>query len=183
MTGSVAAGRYANALYTLAMTAGTDVMEKTGADIEAFAALAQENVALSELFRNPAFSPEEKHGVITALAEKLETGDIVRKFLFLLADKHRLALLDGIVGEYRTLRDAANGILRGEMVSAAPLDEETQNEVLAQLQEKAGKTLVLNFKVDEALLGGMVLKVGDNIMDASLRTQLSILKDTIKRGA
>jgi ATP synthase, F1 delta subunit len=183
MTGSVAAGRYASALYSLANASGAEVMEKTGADIESFAALARESAALSELFRNPAFSAEEKQQVITALADKLEAGTIVRNFLFLLADKHRLALLDAIAGEYQTLRDAANGILRGEMVSAVPLDEGARKEVLDQLEKKTGKALVLDFRVDEALLGGMVLTVGDNVMDASLKTQLSILKDTIKRGA
>jgi len=183
MTGSVAASRYASALYTLANASGAEVMKKTGTDLESFAALTRENAALSELFRNPAFSAEEKQKVITALADKLDTSDIVRNFLFLLADKHRLVLLDGIVGEYQTLRDAANGILRGKMVSAIPLDEEVQKEVLDRLEKKTGKTLILDFRVDETLLGGMVLNVGDNVMDASLKTQLSILKDTIKRGA
>ena len=183
MTGSVAAGRYAKALFKLARASGEETMEKTGADLAAFAALSRENNALSTLFRDPVFSPAEKQHVLTSLAEKLDAGKMIRSFLFLLADKHRLALLDSISGEYRKLCDAAKGILRGEMISATPLDEETRATILGQLEKKAGKALILDFKVDESLLGGMLLKVGDNIVDASLKTQLSFLKDTIKRGA
>ena len=183
MTGSVAARRYAKALFDLAKQSGAEAMEKTGADLEAFAALTRESAELAGLFRDPVFSPQEKQRVVTALAERLETGAMVRDFLSLLADKHRLVVLTGIAAEYQLLLDAEKGILRGEIVSAMPLDEKTRADVLGKLEKKAGKALALDFKVDETLLGGMLLKVGDNVMDASLKTQLSLLKDTIKRGA
>ncbi len=183
MTGSVAARRYAKALFDLAKQTGPDALAKAGADLEAFAALGKESPELSRLFRDPVFSPEEKRGVITALSGRLEAGAMVRDFLFLLADKHRLSILDRIAAEFRALLDVEDGILRGELVSAVPLGEKIQDKVKGRLARKAGKTLVLDFKVDEALLGGMLLKIGDNVMDASLKTQLSLLKDTIKRGA
>jgi len=183
MTGSVAARRYAKALFDLAGKSGAETLEKTGADLAAFASLAGTSVELAALFRDPVFSPEEKRNVVTALAERQKTGPMVRDFLYLLADKHRLELLGKIAGEYRALLDAAQGVLRGELVSAVPLDEKTQGAVRGQLEKKAGRTLLLDFKVDGNLLGGMLLKVGDNVMDASLKTQLSLLKDTIKRGA
>ena len=183
MTGSVAARRYARALFDLAKQSGLETLEKTGADMQSFASLAQESPELARLFRDPVFSAEEKQNVVAAIADRLETGAMVRNFLYLLAEKKRLMFLDKIAGEYQALLDAEKGILRGEIVSAMPLDEATQADVLGQLEKKAGQSLVLNFKVDKALLGGMLLKVGDNVMDASLKTQLSLLKDTIKRGA
>lgn len=183
MTGSVAARRYAKALFDLARQSGTEMLEKVGADIGNFAALVRESAELAALFRDPAFSPQEKRDVATALADRLETGPVVRDFLYLLADKHRLMLVDGIAGEYRTLLDAEEGILRGKLVSAFPLDGEAQAKVRGELEKKAGRTLVLDFSVDTGLLGGLLLKIGDNVMDASLKTQLSLLKDTIKRGA
>lgn len=183
MTGSVAARRYAKALFDLAGKSGTETLEKTDGDLAAFASLTGTSAELAALFHDPEFSPEEKRNVITALAERLETGVMVRDFLYLLADKHRLELVGGIAGEYRTLLDAAQGILRGELVSSVPLDEKTRATVRGQLEKKAGRTLLLDFKVDGGLLGGLLLKVGDNVMDASLKTQLSLLKDTIKRGA
>ena len=183
MTGSVAARRYAKALFDLAKKSGPEAMEAAGADLEGFAALARESAELADLFRDPVFSSQEKQGVIAALADRLETGAMVRNFLSLLAEKHRLMLLAGIAGEYQVLLDAEKGILRGEIVSAVPLDEKTRADVVGKLEKKAGQSLVLDFKVDADLLGGMLLKVGDNVMDASLKTQLSLLKDTIKRGA
>ena len=183
MTGSVAARRYAKALFDLARQTGPDALEKAGADLERIAALTRESVELARLFRDPVFSPEEKRNVVTALAERLELGAMLRDFCYLLAEKHRLALLDKIAGEYQSLLDAEKGVLRGELVSAVALDDSTRETVRGQLEKKAGHTLILDFKVDTSLLGGMLLKVGDNVMDASLKTQLSLLKDTIKRGA
>jgi len=183
MTGSVAARRYAKALFDLAKRSDANALDKAGSDLAAFAALAGENPELTRLFRDPVFSPEEKRGVISALTERLKNGDMVRDFLFLLADKHRLVLLDRIAGEFQSLLDAEKGIVRGEVVSAMTLGEKTRKNIEDTLEKKAGKTLILDFKVDEALLGGMLLRVGDSVMDASLKTQLSLLKDTIKRGA
>lgn len=92
-------------------------------------------------------------------------------------------LLDRIADEHQALLDAERGIVRGEVVSALALDEKTRKTVKDKLEKKAAKTLLLDFKIDESLLGGMLLNVGDNVMDASLKTQLSLLKDTIKRSA
>lgn len=182
MTGSIAARRYAKALFDLAKASGPQALDKSGEDIANFSALTRESADLSRLFSDPVFSSEEKRKVITALADKLGMNAMVRDFCYLLADKHRLALIGGIAEEFQKLSDTEKGILRGELVSAARLDGKTQTTVLGELEKKAGKTLVLDFKVDKTLLGGMVLKVGDNVMDASLKTQLLILKDTIKRG-
>lgn len=182
MTSSVAARRYAKALFDLAKSAGPGALDKTGEDIANFAALAQESPDLSRLFSYPVFSAEEKRNVVTALADRLRIAPLARDFCRLLAEKHRLALLRDIAEEYRALADAAKGILRGTVTSASPLDDTARATVQDKLEQKAGKTLVLDFTVDETLLGGMVLKMGDYVMDASLKAQLLILKDTIKRG-
>ncbi|MDR3073439.1 MAG: F0F1 ATP synthase subunit delta [Deltaproteobacteria bacterium] len=182
MTGSVAARRYAKALFDLARRDGPDSLDAIGQSVRAVASATRENADLARLFRDPVFSPEEKRAVVTALAERLQLAATVRNFCCLLADKQRLVLLEAIAGEFQILSDAEKGVIRGEFISAAPLDEKKQQAVRGELEKKAGKTLVLNFSVDESLLGGMLLKVGDNVMDASLKTQLILLKDTIKRG-
>lgn len=183
MTGSVVARRYARALFDLGLETGIETLEQWGGEIADMAAMMTRSADLARLFRDPVFSPEEKKRVITALAGKLSLGTPVRNFCFLLADKNRLTLLPTIAGQYQALVDAEKGVLRGEFISAAPLDEDRRSAVLEQLKEKAGgRTLALDFSVDATLLGGMILKVGDNVMDASLKTQLLLLKDTIKRG-
>lgn len=183
MTGSVAARRYAKALFDLGRQSGSDSLDQWGGDLARLANLAGENADLARLFRDPVFSSEEKKNVVAALADRLSLGKTVRDFCFLLADKNRLKLLGGIAAEYRTLVDAEKSVLRGVLTSASPLSGEKQTAVLGQLEKKSGNhALVLDFKVDKSLLGGMVLKIGDNVMDASLKTQLLLLKDTIKRG-
>ena len=183
MTDSVAARRYARALFDMGRETGTKMLEQWGGEIANIAALTAQSSDLARLFSDPVFSPEEKKNVIAVLAKKLSLSASVRNFCFLLADKSRLMLLPSIAGQYQALVDTEKGVLRGEFISAVPLDTAKQSAVLEQLAKKAGgKPLALNFSVDKTLLGGMVIKVGDNVMDASLKTQLIILKDTIKRG-
>ena len=133
-------------------------------------------------FRNPIFSAEEKEKVVRKLAAKMEINGTMLNFYLLLADKDRLNELEGISNAFDSLLDAEKGVVRGELLTAVPLDDAKRAEVIKQLEKKAKRTLVLDFGVSPEILGGVVLKVGDQVLDASLRAQLSILKDTIKRG-
>jgi len=90
--------------------------------------------------------------------------------------------IDGIADAFDTLLDVKNGVIRGEILTAVELEGQKQEAVLSDLEKKAGRKLALQFGVAPEILGGVVLKVGDKVMDASLRAQLSILKDSIKRG-
>ncbi len=182
MTGGIAARRYARALFDLGRKKGLKEMDAYGSDLAALAALVDASADLSRLFRDPVFTPEEKRRVLTALADRLKISLAVRDFVYLLADKGRLELIKGIAGEYQTLADAEKGILRGELVTAVPLEETKRGAIQEKLEEKAGRSLALSYRVDEAVLGGMVLTIGDTVFDASLRAQLSLLHDTIKRG-
>ena len=182
MIGSVVSRRYARALFTLGKSGKKGTLEKVGENLAAMADLVKESPELARLFRDPAFTPEEKRGVISALSKKLGVNKVTRNFCFLLADNDRLVNIERINAEFQAMLNTHNNVLQGEVVTAIPLANEKREKMLAQLEKKAGYTLALDFTVDETLLGGMVLKVGDKVMDASLRTQLSLLKDTIKRG-
>ena len=100
----------------------------------------------------------------------------------MLADKERLACLGEIVACFRKLLDDAKGIIRGNLTTAVELTEEKQVALKAELEQKAGTSIELGFDVDPDILGGIVLKVGDKVLDASLRAQLAILRETFKRG-
>lgn len=182
MTLSVAARRYARALFALEKESGPDALERCGAELQALAALARESTELARLFRNPVFSAAEKQAVLGVLADRLSLGAAVRDFCGLLADKGRLDALPGIAAWYGTLLDAEKGVRRAELRTAVPLDESARERARAHLEKKAGSALALEFTVDPAILGGMVLKIGDVVLDASLMAQLSLLKDTIMRG-
>ena len=182
MTGDIVARRYARALFGMARKRGEAALDGYGKDLAALAALVESSADLRRLFRDPVFTPEEKRRVLAVLGERLKTADAVRDFTYLLADKGRLSCLNGIAGEYQLLADAEKGILRGELVTAVPLEESKRAAVQAKLEKKAGRGLALDFRVDDTVLGGMVLTIGDKVFDASLKAQLSLLHDTIKRG-
>ena len=81
-----------------------------------------------------------------------------------------------------TMLDEAKGIVRGQCITAVQLSADKQSKLKDTLQKKAGTDIELTFAVDKDILGGMVLKMGDRVLDASLRAQLGILRETFKRG-
>ncbi len=182
MTGNVVARRYARALFALGKKSGLPELESYASGLEALRAALTKSSDLARVFRNPIFSPEEKKHVVAQLAAKLNLGGVILNFCLLLAEKDRLRELDRIATTFDQLLDAEKGVIRGELLTAVKLDAAKQAAVVKELEKKAKRTLMLSFGVSPDILGGVVLRVGDQVMDASLRAQLSILKDTIKRG-
>lgn len=182
MTGNIVARRYARALFALGKKSGLPELESYAESLGALRSALAGSPDLVRVFKNPIFTHEEKKKVIGKIAAKLKLKGAILNFCRLLADKDRLRELEGICDTFNQLLDAEKGVVRGQLLTAIPLDGEKQAAVVKQLEEKAKRTLVLEFGVSPEILGGVVLKVGDQVMDASLRAQLSILKDTIKRG-
>ena len=182
MTGNIVARRYAQALFALGKQTGLPELESYASSLDALGSALAESPDLNRVFKTPILTADEKKKVVIDLAGKLNIQGTILNFLMLLADKNRLRDLAGIAAVFGELLDAEKGVLRGELLTAVKLDPKKQDAVVKQLEKKAKRTLVLEFGVSPEILGGVVLKVGDKILDASLRAQLSILKDTIKRG-
>lgn len=182
MIGNIVARRYARALFSLGKKAGAEPMKAHATELTALAKAIEETPDLGRIFRNPIFSIEEKRAVISKVLDQADASTVVRNFCNLLADKDRLSLLPDIEAYYSVLLDAEEGVVRGELVTAVALSDSKRDEVKSQLEKQAGQKLILDFSTDEAILGGVLLKVGDQVLDASLRAQLGILKDNIKRG-
>ena len=183
MTGGTLARKYARALFSLGKKSGAPQLEQYGAALAGLAGMLAISPALERMFKSPVITVAEKHALADQLLDKAGADLTVKNFCRLLADKGRLAALPAIAGCYGELLDAEKGVLRGTVITAVKLDAERQKKLKAGLEKKAGnKTLALEFHVDKAILGGLMLKVGDRVLDASLRAQLTILRDTIKRG-
>lgn len=182
MTADLVARRYARALFAIGQGRGDAELEAYGKDLAAFTQVLEGNPELLKLFRNPIFSIEEKKAITGRILEALNPCPTIKNFCFLLADKKRLAWLPEIEAYYAVLLDQAKGVVRGELVTAVELPDARQEAVKKQLAAQLGKELVLNFSADAGILGGVVLKVGDKILDASLRAQLNAMKEQIKRG-
>lgn len=182
MTNTVIARRYADAIFALGKKSGKDAASRNGASLSSLGELIAGTPMLETALKSPVISVEEKKAVLNKLLAKLKADKTVRNFCFLLADKDRLPLLRDIINRYGQLLDEAGGIVRGKLTTAVKVSAEKQAVLKGELEKKAGTALELVFDVDQSILGGVVLKVGDRVLDASLRAQLSILRETFKRG-
>ncbi len=182
MIGNVVARRYAQALFSLGKKQGIKELEAYGADLSAVASALKDAPELLRVFKNPLFGAAEKKAIIAKLLEKTQAQPVSVNFFKLLADKDRLGLVPEIDAYFASLLDVEKGVVRGSLTTAVGLDAPRRKKVKTALEKQSGKSLVLEFDTDPAILGGVVLKVGDKVLDASLRAQLEMLKENIKRG-
>lgn len=182
MSCNIVANRYAKALFFLGREAGPEKLQAFGSSLGGLGEAYSVSPPLALVLCSPLFSVDEKRKTLQSLGKKLSTDDTVLNFCYLLAEKKRMDMLPAIVSAFNALLDEENNVVRGEVLTAVALDEKKQQSVLKALGKKTDSTLELEFGVDPEILGGVMLKVGDKVLDASLRAQLSILKDSIKRG-
>ena len=172
MTDAIVARRYAGAIFALGKQQGDEALSRYGSDLAALGDMLAASPKLDAALKSP----------VIKLLKKIKADKTVSNFCLLLADKERLAYLGEIVGWYGKLLDDAKGIIRGTLTTAVELTDNKRAELKAELEKKAGASIELAFDVDASILGGVVLKVGDRVLDASLRAQLAILRETFKRG-
>ena len=182
MTGNVVSRRYAKALFAIGAAKGEAEQAKYGEQLGALSDSITGAPEAMGFFKNPSFSPEEKKTVLTQMVEKLSVDPMIKNFCDLLADKGRVEMIPAIASDYKAMMDAVSGVISGELITVSELSEERKSAIQAQLEKQAGKKLELAFGADKDILGGIVLKIGDKVMDASIKAQLQILKDNIKRG-
>ncbi|NCC24456.1 MAG: F0F1 ATP synthase subunit delta [Deltaproteobacteria bacterium] len=182
MNGNIVARRYAHALFSLGQAKGGEVVKTYGDNLSALAEVLDGAPELVKIFRNPVFTASDKKAIVKKILDKVKVDKMVANFCFLLAEKGRLAVLPDIAFVYAKLLDVAQGIVRGEIITAISLNDALQKQVKDQLEKQSGSQVVLEYSVDPAILGGLKLKVGDKVLDASIKAQLEILRETIKRG-
>ena len=182
MIGNVVSRRYAKALFAVGAAKGEAVQKTYGDQLITLAQSLEAAPEAMTFFKNPAFSADEKKAVINQLTDKVSVDPMVKNFCDLLADKGRAEMLPAIASDYKAMIDVLTGVISGELITVAELNEERKSAIKTRLEEQAGKKLELNFGTDKDILGGIVLKIGDKVMDASLKAQLQILKENIKRG-
>ena len=106
----------------------------------------------------------------------------MKSFLILLFDKGRFVYLSSINDFYQKLADEIKGVSRASLVSATELSSETIEKIRATLSEKTGKDIILDVEEDPGLIGGIVTRIGDLVLDGSIKTQLLNMRQSLKRG-
>jgi F-type H+-transporting ATPase subunit delta len=175
------AGRYALALFELARDG--EVLDAVAADLDAFEAMLEGSADLRRLIRSPVLSREDQGKALAALAERAGFGELTKKFLGLVAEHRRLFALPEVIAAYRAMLAEHKGEVGAELVSAVPLQEEQVRTLARQLSTAVGKEVMLAARVDPGLLGGLVVRVGSRMLDASLRTKLRQLELAMKGAA
>ncbi len=175
MSATAIALRYADAVTSLA--ADENVLDAVAADMEAFAGALSGSDELRATLNNPAFTGEERKAVVAALAEKGKFEGISRNFLFLLVDNDRIRAFNVINRAVRDAWDKRSGRVRAHVTSAAKLDKKTLTTLQNHVQTLTGANEVLiETDVDPSLIGGIVTRIGDKVLDGSIRTQLNHLR-------
>ena len=174
------AGRYATALFDLARE--TNAIDAVKADLERFNGLAAESPDLTRLVRSPVFSADERLQALSAVLERAEIGGLAAKFLKLVTTNRRLFAVRDMVKAYRQLVAEYKDEATAEVTVAERLKDEHVAALRSALKAVSGKDVDLDIRVDPAIIGGLVVKLGSRMVDTSLRTKLNAIKQAMKEG-
>ena len=172
------AGRYATALFELARE--ENKLEETERGLVGLSASLDESEDLRRLVRSPIFSAAEQSKALAGIAKQAGLPALAANFLQLLVKNRRLFALRDIIAGFRKLSADQRGELTADVTSAVALSGPQADELKATLKAKTGKNITLIEKVDPAILGGLVVKVGSRMVDSSIRTKLYNLKYAMK---
>ena len=174
------AGRYATALFDLARE--TNAIDAVKADLERFDALVAESADLTRLVRSPVFSAEEQGHALSAVLERAGIGGLAAKFLKLVTSNRRLFAVRDMIRGYRELVALHKGEATAEVTVAEKLKDEHVEALRAALKAVSGKDVDLDIKIDPAIIGGLVVKLGSRMVDTSLRTKLNAIRHAMKEA-
>jgi len=174
------AGRYATALFELAQEA--NAIDAVQADLARFDALVAESADLARLVRSPVFAAEEQLQALSAVLARAEIGGLAAKFLMLVTSNRRLFAVRDMIKAYRALVARYRGHATAEVTVAEPLKDGHLDALRAALNAVSGKDVDLDIKVDPAIIGGLVVKLGSRMVDTSLRTKLNAIRHAMKEA-
>ena len=180
MRSSAIARRYAKALILIGKEDGQ--AEKYREELESFVGLLDREKTLAQAVTNPLYSTDNRRKVLQVVLEKLELTKVMTSFLLLLFDKGRFQSLRDIKQNYEKLADELKGIVRANLLSAVPLSSEILDQIRTSLSKMTQKDVVLEAELDPSLIGGVVTRIGDLVLDGSIKTQLQNMRESLKRG-
>jgi F-type H+-transporting ATPase subunit delta len=175
------AGRYAGALFELALE--NKAVDAVRIDLDRFDAMLNESADLARLVRSPVFGADEQLKALSTILEKAGIGGIAANFLRVVTTNRRLFAVRDMIRAYRGLVARHRGEVSAQITVAEPLNDNNVNALKDALKTvTGGKDVDLNVKVDPAIIGGLIVKVGSRMVDSSLRTKLNAIKFAMKEA-
>ncbi len=174
------ARRYAKALLLIGKEDGQT--EQYRQELEGVANLMMAQKGLADTVANPLYNSDERKKVFEGVIGKLKLSKVMSSFLLLLFEKGRVSFIISINEFFQKLADELKGVAKASLVSATELSEETIEKIRSSLSKKTGKEIVLDVQQDPGLIGGIVTRIGDLVLDGSIKTQLLNMRESLKRG-
>ena len=178
MRQTILAKRYAKALFAVGQEEG--LSESFRETLNVLGDFLNTYPEAMDGLTNLLYPMELREKVMGQLISAVQADNFLSNFLNLLVEKKRAGILPEIATEFQSLVDADQNISRGKVVSAIEITEELRAKVQSTLEKITGKKVILTTEVDPSIIGGIVAKVGDLVMDGSIKTQLAGLNESIK---
>ncbi|MCE5314568.1 MAG: F0F1 ATP synthase subunit delta [Armatimonadota bacterium] len=166
--------RYASALFGAASKTG--VVDRVESDLGLVSYVFESSPRLAESVESPLVPSSRKRDILSDIFRD-KVHEVTLSYLSLLVDKRREAAILQTEGEYIQLANAARGIVAVKVTSAVKLSEGEEASLTAKLAEMTGKTVYLEKLVDASLIGGVIVRIGDRVIDGSIKGQLAALRD------
>jgi F-type H+-transporting ATPase subunit delta len=175
----VIARRWARAVFEIGKEGGD--LPRLSADIAAFAETFAGNEELAVVLDDPLVPEEGREAVVSEIADRMGLTHPAKSTLRLLARKRRLVAIPDIARQLARLVDEADNRVRAEVTSAGPLADDYLVKLRAELEKATGKKVTITHKQDRALIGGVVTRIGDQVIDGSVRTRLAAFRESLLR--
>ncbi len=175
------AGRYATALFELALE--NKALDAIKADLDKFDTLIAASADLNRLVRSPVFDADEQLRALSVILERAGISGLAANFLRVLTTNRRLFAARDVIRAYRALLAHHRGEVTAQITVAEPLSDKNRDALKDALKSVTGsKDIDFDVKVDPAIIGGLIVKVGSRMVDSSLRTKLNSIKIAMKEA-
>jgi F-type H+-transporting ATPase subunit delta len=173
-------GRYATALFELARD--ERAIDAVLVDLDQFNAMLDDSADLRRLVRSPVFSADMQVKALTVVLDRAGIAGISANFLKVLTANRRLFAVADVIRAFRALVAKFKGEAAADVTVAEPLSDKNLDALKTALKSVTGKNVALNVKVDPAIIGGLVVKLGSRMVDSSLRTKLNSIKHAMREA-
>ncbi|RQD76754.1 MAG: ATP synthase F1 subunit delta [Candidatus Syntrophonatronum acetioxidans] len=180
MTVQAVANKYASALHNYAQE--KNKINELEEDLKIVVDFLKENKKIKGVLEHPLLDREEKKEIVADIFKGLENPEIIN-LLKLLVDRKRFDIVEPLFMEYMRLANYTRNVAIAEVTTAIEVSDELQKEIKKALEKYTGKDVRLVMKTDPSILGGVITKIGDSVLDASITRRLARMYETITQGS